>query len=59
MHYYGVFRQWRIKLRHFINAAWLSPIEQSYINIINFLLHNYYGDSNLIYTANIIYKLFN
>ena len=61
MHYYGVLKQRRIKLRHLINAAWLSPIEQSYINIINFLLHNYYGDSNLIYTANIIYKydLFN
>ena len=62
MHYYSVFKQRRIKLRHLINAAWLSPIERSYINIINFLLHSYInGDSNLIYTANIIYKydLFN
>ena len=50
-----------IKLRHLINVVWLSPIEQSYINIINFLLHNYYGDSTLFDTANIIYKydLFN
>ena len=54
MHYYGVFKQRHIKLRHLINAAWLSPIKQSYINIINFFLHNYYnGDSNLFY---IIYK---
>ena len=45
-----VLKQRRIKLRHLINAAWLSSIEQSYINIINFLLHNY-GDSNLFHTA--------
>ena len=56
-----MFKQRRIKLRHLINPVWLSPIEQSYINIINFLLHNYYGDSTLFDTANIIYKydLFN
>ena len=56
MHYYGVFKQRHIKLRHLINAAWLSPIEQSYINIIIFLLYNYYGESSLFHTANIIYK---
>ena len=58
-----MFKQRRIKLRHLINPVWLSPIEQSYINIINFLLHNYYGDSTLFDrpTANSIYKydLFN
>ena len=43
-------------LRHFINVAWPSLRDISYINIINLLLHNYYWNSNLIYTAYIIYK---
>ena len=48
-------KQRHIKL-HLINVPWLSPIEQSYINIINFLLHNNNGGINLFYTANIICK---
>ena len=36
--------------------AWPSLRDITYINIINLLLHNYYGNSNLIYTAYIIYK---
>ena len=53
MHYYGVLKQ---RLRHLINAAWgvASLRDISNIIIINFLLHNYYGNS-LIYTACIIY----
>ena len=38
--------------------AWPSLRDMSYINIINLLLHNYYGNSNLMYTAYIIFILY-